>query len=81
MATHSKVLGNELADRVAKIICIFKKGDFLLPENYRPISSSDAFYKLYAELVLNRIQQQVDQHLRQTQYGFRAARSPVILYT
>jgi hypothetical protein len=60
---------------VAKIICIFKKGDASLPENYRPISLLDAVYKLYAKLILNRIQQQVDKRLRKTQYGFRTARS------
>jgi hypothetical protein len=60
---------------VAKIICIFKKGYSPLPENYRPISLLDAIYKLYAQLILNRMQQQVDQRLRKTQYGFRAARS------
>ncbi len=39
---------------VAKIICIFKKGDSSLPENDIPISLLDAFYKLCAKLILNR---------------------------
>jgi hypothetical protein len=59
---------------VAKIICIFKKGDSTLPENCRPTSLLDAFYELYAKLILNRIQKQVNAVLRGTQYCLRAAR-------
>ncbi len=53
----------------------FKKGDSSPPENYRPISLLGAVYKLHAKLILNRIQQQVDQRLWKTRYGFRATRS------
>ena len=60
---------------VAKVICIFKKGNAHLPVNYRPISLLESIYKLYAKMILNRIQPQVDQVLRKTQFGFRKNRS------
>jgi hypothetical protein len=60
---------------LAKMICLFKKEDSSLPEDYQPFSLLDAFYKLYARVILNRIQVPVDQQFRKTQYGFRAARS------
>lgn len=59
----------------AKAVSIFKKGDARLPENYRPISLLSSLYKIYAKLLLNRIQGPVDKVLRPTQYGCRPSRS------
>lgn len=43
--------------------------------NYRPISLSSCFYKIYASILRERLRPFVDPFLRGTQYGFRPARS------
>ena len=51
------------------------KGDLSLPSNHRGISLSSIVTKVINRMILNRIQPNVDPHLRSTQNGFRPGRS------
>jgi sorting nexin-29 len=58
------------------IICpIFKKGDRLNCENYRPITLLNIAYKIYAILLNNRLAKIVGKQLSDAQMGFRPNRS------
>ena len=59
----------------ARVVLLFKKGDSTDQRNYRPISLLNTTYKIIAAIVKNRIADQLDQHLQETQYGFRKRRS------
>ena len=60
----------------ATVVTLFKKGSTALPENYRPISLLSVTYKLFAALLLLRLQVGgVESRLRESSYGFRASRS------
>ena len=59
----------------ARVVSIFKKGDTDLPENYRPISLLTTLYKIYMIMIRNRLQVVLEDHLCETQYGFRPSRS------
>lgn len=62
--------------RIAKVVTIFKKGDAMLPENYRPISLLPVGYKVFASLLHQRLlNNRVDAKIGSTQYGFRPRRS------
>ena len=54
---------------------IFKKGDTDLPENYRPISLLTTIYNIYMIMIRKRLQVVLEDHLCETQYGFRPSRS------
>ena len=60
----------------ANIVSIFKgKGSDSDPASYRPISSLNVVYKVYAAMLQRRLAAAHDAELRSTQYGFRANRS------
>ena len=59
----------------ARVAMIFKKGDSTRFENYRPISFLNSTYKMFAAIVVNRIQNGVDDSIQETQFGFRKGRS------
>ena len=59
----------------ATVVSIFKKGDTAKLENYRPISLLNASYKIYSALIKNRLEEQLEQVISETQYGFRKTRS------
>jgi hypothetical protein len=63
--------------KIAKIQCIFKKGDEHDMKNYRPISILSVFYKILKKLVFNQLNSFVEKHniLPDAQYGFRGGRS------
>ena len=44
-------------------------------DNYRPISLTDVFYKLYAALLQKRLAFYIDPRVRDTQLGFRRGKS------
>ena len=59
----------------ATVVSIYKgKGADTDPANYRPISLLNTIYKIFAAMLQTRLAKHHDQHLRKTQYGFRAHR-------
>ena len=56
---------------VAGVVSIFKRENTDLPENYRPISLLYYVYKIYMIMIRNRMQDILEEHLCDTQYGFR----------
>jgi len=66
------------SDWLHSIVAMIPKprtSDPLLPSAYRPISLTQSFYKIYACLIRTRLQQVLEPHIRDTQYGFRPKRS------
>ena len=57
-----------------KLKMLHKKGDAKSFENYRPISLLNSMCKIFASIILSRIEEKVDKHLQKTQYGFRKRR-------
>ena len=57
------------------IIKLFKKGDALVCGNWRGINIMSIPSKLLSIIILQRLQQKLDQHLRDEQHGFRPGRS------
>jgi len=71
--------------KIAKIVPIFKSGDRLSPNNYRPISLLPNFSKILEKIVSNRLTHFLNEHeiLSPTQFGFRKEHStihPLILF-
>jgi hypothetical protein len=62
---------------MAKIIPIFKHGDSLDANNYRPISSLSNFNKIFEKLMCKRMESffEASNILPSSQYGFRKAHS------
>ena len=59
----------------AKVNAIFKKGDVSNCDNYRPISLLCVFYKVFATLLLQRLQDAgAESRLTDSQFGFRRKR-------
>ena len=62
--------------RKAIVVEIYKgKGPLTDPASYRPISLLNTSHKLFAKIIHTRLQNALDDKLRETQYGFRATRS------
>lgn len=59
--------------RNGAVVPVYKKGDKELPENYRGITLMDSGYKIYAELLKNKLDKSLEdkQLLGDTQFGFR----------
>ncbi|GBP58848.1 LINE-1 retrotransposable element ORF2 protein [Eumeta japonica] len=55
----------------ANIILLYKKADKYETGNYRPISLMSNIYKLFAKIILNRIEKRLDEHQLIEQAGFR----------
>ena len=71
-----RVTGNcEDVWRMVMQVPIPKKGNLLLLANWRPICLVNAIVKLSNRVAMNRIQELVDEVLRDSQYGFRRNRS------
>ena len=63
--------------KVAKVISLFKKGDTLDINNYRPISLLTCFSKIFEKAIFTRLSNFLDKHsvLISSQYGFCPNRS------
>ncbi len=53
----------------AYVASIYKKGDTLKPDNYRPISLLNSIYKIYAGMIQTRLAKAMDSDIAQTQFG------------
>ena len=59
----------------ADVVAIFKKGNIEDPDNYRPISLVCVAYKIFASLLLKRLQDGgAEDRLTTSQFGFRRKR-------
>jgi hypothetical protein len=72
--------------KIAKVVPIFKGGDSLLPDNYRPISLLPNFSKILEKVVSNRLTIFLERHnlLAPQQFGFRQGHStlhPLMVFT
>lgn len=56
---------------LSNIIPLPKAGDLSKPDNYRGISLTCIIAKVYNCMILNRIRQAIDPHLRENQNGFQ----------
>ena len=54
---------------------MFKKGDTNDFANCRPISLLNTLYNIYASIIHDRIANTIDDHMNNTQYGFRTEKS------
>ena len=63
--------------RLSNVVMLVKdvKKDTLSLDNYRPVSLSDCFYKIYASLLQKRLAFYIDPRIRDSQFGFRRGRS------
>lgn len=69
---NSEVMPEEW--NTAVIHPIHKKGDRIDPNNYQGISLLDVTYKIRSNIILTRIQEQLNQELDEYQGGFRPGR-------
>jgi len=60
---------------IGNLIPLSKSGDLIEYSNYRGIMLSSVASKLTNKMILNRIQSEIDDHLRPNQNGFRPGRS------
>jgi len=65
--------------KIAKVVPIFKGGDRLSPDNYRPISLLPNFSKIMEKVVSNRLVEFLDEHkiISNCQFGFRKGHSTI----
>lgn len=65
--------------KIAKIIPIFKAGDPLLMDNYRPISLLSTFSKILEKIMCNRLVKFLDSNsiISKEQFGFRKNHSTI----
>ena len=59
--------------KLAKVIALFKKGDKLQPNNYRPISLLSCFNKIFEKILCRKLENflELNKILFKYQYGFR----------
>ena len=71
------VIPNQL--KIAKVVPIFKSGDKLSPDNYRPISLLPNFSKILEKIVSNRLIGFLGDHnlISEHQFGFRKGHSTI----
>ncbi|GBP73169.1 LINE-1 reverse transcriptase homolog [Eumeta japonica] len=72
--TFNEILNTETIPQQwteTNIILLYKKGDKYEIDNYRPISLICNIYKLFAKIILNRIEKRLDEHQHIEQAGFR----------
>ena len=62
------------------IITLPKKGNLQLCQNYRTISLISQPSKVMLRILLNRLKPQVEEIIKEEQVGFRAGRSPIIMF-
>ena len=60
---------------LSRIIPVPKAGDLSKPDNYQGISLTCITAKVYNRMIINRIRQAIDLHLRENQNGFREGRT------
>jgi len=65
--------------KIAKVVPIFKGGDRLSPDNYRPISLLPNFSKIMEKVVSNRLVEFLEEHkiISNCQFGFRKGHSTI----
>jgi len=65
--------------KIAKVVPIFKSGDPLSPDNYRPISLLPNFSKILEKIVSNRLIVFLEEHkiIADQQFGFRKGHSTI----
>jgi len=65
--------------KISKVIPVFKKGDKEDASNYRPISMTSSFSKVYEKIFLNRLQFHFDANdiINPEQHGFRQGKSTI----
>lgn len=64
--------------RTSILVPLYKKGDQEVLENYRGISLLCAAYKIYAEIIRGRLEEEVERKmLSESQAGFRKGRSTI----
>jgi hypothetical protein len=65
--------------KIAKVVPIFKAGDRLSPDNYRPISLLPNFSKILEKIVSNRLIVFLEEHnlISEHQFGFRKGHSTI----
>lgn len=63
--------------KIARVVPVFKKGDPLCRENYRPISILSTFSKIFERVLYNRLMEFLIAYhiIRDDQHGFRTGRS------
>ncbi|CAM4576982.1 unnamed protein product [Leuciscus chuanchicus] len=71
------LLHNRLPDMwsISNIVPVPKSGDLSKPDNYRGMSLTCSTAKIYNRMILNRVRQAIDPHLRVNQNGFREGRT------
>ena len=68
-----KKLPEELKNAI--VVPIFKKGDMSKAENYRGISLLNTCYKIYAKIIMKRLNDIAEEKILEYQNGFRRGRS------
>eukprot|EP00975_Prorocentrum_lima_P052935 11097212-Prorocentrum_lima.AAC.1 len=72
--------GDPLDDEVtqARLVLIFKKGDVLNLDNYRPLSLLNVIYKVYAICLRERLQQDLEHRITKTPVSYTHLTLPTI---
>lgn len=56
---------------------IYKKGEKSEVKNYREVTLMDTAYKIYANILNERLRREVEEKLQENQYGFRKGRGTI----